>query len=398
MSRRSTITLAVALGLSLSLVARAHAKPSIAILGLEIIDDGGGVDKDATKFAADLTNGLRHRAMLGKGAYQLAPNSNKDLLELKLLSDCADEGRKCMAEIGREMNAETLMYGKVEKRDDGYQVSLKLLNVETGAMERTLSDIVPFDDGDADQVKEWARTLYNRLTGVPDSGSVTVRANANKGTVYIDGEVRTTLSAGSATISGLSEGSHSLAIESKSYVRYEGTVTVTPGESTDVSVQLERSGGPIETGERPGKTARILFWSSVVATGASVAVFTITGLQVRSLQDDKQTHFEIIIANGANTDGHPTDSNNDFTDVCAIADDNLGVTGVQDLIDTCDDGRSKALLTNIFIGTSVVTALAASYFYYKGYVQPKASEERPTVTVTPALGRGMVGAGIEIQF
>jgi hypothetical protein len=340
--------------------------------------------------------------MLGKGTYSLAPNSNKDLLEMKLLSSCADEGRKCMADIGREMNAERLLYGKVQKRKDGYQVSLKLLNVGSGAMERTLSEIVPFDSADDDGAKEWARKLYNRLTGVPDSGAVAIRANADKGTVYIDDEVKTTLSAGSATVSGLSEGAHSLAIESEGYTRYEGNISITPGEQLDVNIQLTRRDGTVDplTTERPGKTARILFWSSVVATGASITAFTITGLQVRSLEDDKQDQFETILGNGADTAGHATDSNGDFTDVCKIAEENMGVMGATELIDTCDKGRSKALLTNILIGTSVATALAASYFYYKGYVQPKSAtnKERSAVTVTPAVGPNIVGAGLEIQF
>jgi hypothetical protein len=78
----------------------------------------------------------------------------------------------------------------------------------------------------------------------------------------------------------------------------------------------------------------------------------------------------------------------------------MGVMGATELIDTCDKGRSKALLTNILIGTSVATALAASYFYYKGYVQPKSAtnKERSAVTVTPAVGPNIVGAGLEIQF
>ncbi|RMH40921.1 MAG: PEGA domain-containing protein [Deltaproteobacteria bacterium] len=395
---RRSLSAAVALCLWLAVDALAYAKPTVAILGLEVIDDGSGIDERSTAFAAEFTNALRHRAMLGKGSYQLAPNSNKDLLELKLLSDCADEGRACMAAIGRELRADALMYGKVEKRAEGFQVSLKLLNVETGTMERTLSEIVPYDAAAGDKLNEWARTLYNRLTGVPDTGSVRVRANASKGTVYVDGEVKTTLSAGGATVSGLSEGVHALAVESDGFDRYESQITISPGEVLDVTVHLEPAtrGGP----ERPGKVSRVLFWTSVVATGASVAAFTITGTQVRSLEDDKQEQFERLVANGADVSNAPRDSNGDFTDVCAIAENNRGVAGAQDLIDTCEKGRNRALLTNVLIGTSVATALAATYFYYKGYIEPGGADSREAgaVTVTPAVGPGVVGAGVEITF
>jgi hypothetical protein len=217
--------------------------------------------------------------------------------------------------------------------------------------------------------------------------------------VYIDGEVKTTLSAGSATVSGLSEGEHTLGVEASGYKRYNTTIEVTPGEAVEVEVELVRKGGPTGGGERPGKTSRVLFWTSVVATGASITAFTVTGLQVRSLEDDKQEQFEILVANGADTSGSPTDSKGDFTDVCGVADANMAVQGAAELAATCDDGRSKALLTNLFIGTSVATALAASYFYYKGYIQPKSSKERePSFSVTPTIGSNVVGAGLEIQF
>ncbi len=419
-TRTAAVVAVVAMGLCVGAVgALAQPKPTIAVLGLEIIDDGAGIDDATQKFAVGLTEALRRRAMLGKGPYTLAPNSNKDLLELKLLSNCADEGRGCMSDIGKEMKAERLMYGKVERRKDGYQVSLKLLNTQSGAMERTLSDIVPFDEADRAGTLDWGRKFYNRLTGMPDTGSVKVSANANKGTVYIDGEVKTTLSAGSATISGIEEGEHTIAIESRGWERYEGSFTVAPGEQTEVSVSLDRKGGGIVGGKkgggkRPGGTSRALFWTSVIATGASVTAFTVTGLQVRSLEDDKQTQFEQLVAAGGNTSGAPTDSNSDFTDVCAIANTNLDNANADvariagDLRDTCDKGRSRATLTNVFIGTSVATALAASYFYYKGYIEPgKSGKERQArgrkakksrVVVAPTVGPNVVGAGLEIQF
>ena len=70
----------------------ALAKPQVAILGLEVVDEGG-LDAKIVKLATSLTAALRKRASLGAGPYKLAPNGNKDLLEMKLLGGCDDEGR-----------------------------------------------------------------------------------------------------------------------------------------------------------------------------------------------------------------------------------------------------------------------------------------------------------------
>jgi hypothetical protein len=418
MPRKIGIALCTALSLIVTVghARRAFAdKPAVAILGLEVIDDGSGMDEQAAAVALGLTRALRHRAGIGKGAYQLAPNTDKDLIEMKLLSDCADEGRECMAAIGAGLGAARLLFGKVERRGDGFQVSIKLLNVETQNMERTVSDLVPFTEADGEGTKNWGRRFYNRLTGMPDDGSVRVRANVDKGTVSLDGEIKTTLSAGSARVSGLAEGTHTLTVDAKGYARYTDSVVITAGETTEVAVVLEpRGGSAVDRAARPGGGYRALFWTSVVATGASVATFTVTGLQVRTLEDDKQKQFEIVhgqlIAGGEDLSGYARDANGDFADVCRVASDHqTGYADAKKVVDTCDRGRSRAMLTNIFIGTSVATALAATYFYYKGYMAPKSATERaslpnsqrpsgPSVTITPSVGPNVVGAGVAIQF
>jgi hypothetical protein len=108
------------------------AKPSVAILGLEVTDTGsasGGVDAKSTQFASTLTDVLRQRAKGASGPFSLAPGSDKDLVEMKLLSGCDNEANDCMGQIGVDLAADLLLFGHVEKQAKGYQVSLKLLNV-----------------------------------------------------------------------------------------------------------------------------------------------------------------------------------------------------------------------------------------------------------------------------
>src|SRR3954471_1721373 len=77
--------------------ARAWAgKPQVAILGLEVVDPSGNVDAKTTTVAKDLTDGLRARAKVGSGPYIIAPGSDKELIDEKLIKNCDNEALACM--------------------------------------------------------------------------------------------------------------------------------------------------------------------------------------------------------------------------------------------------------------------------------------------------------------
>src|SRR5206468_10060463 len=96
--------------------ASAFAKPSIAVLGLEVIDASGAPPQQDTQVAKELTDGLRSRAKAGTGPYQLAPGSDKELIDEKLLKACDNEAATCMAAIGNELGADILMFGHIERQ------------------------------------------------------------------------------------------------------------------------------------------------------------------------------------------------------------------------------------------------------------------------------------------
>src|SRR5262245_47950794 len=98
----------------------AFAKPSIAVLGLEVIDQSGTPTAGDTQAAKELSESLRARAKAGTGPYQLAPASDKELIDQKLLNNCDSEAANCMAAIGKSLSAEILMYGHFEKQGKNY--------------------------------------------------------------------------------------------------------------------------------------------------------------------------------------------------------------------------------------------------------------------------------------
>src|SRR5262245_56426364 len=138
-----------------------HARPKLAVLGLEVTGDSA-MDPKSTEAAKALTRELRREANRPNGSFELAPNSNKDLLEMKLLSDCSDEGRRCMSEIGKQLKAERLLYGKLERKKGGYSVSLRLLDTEKGELVNQTSDVIPLSDITVVGLQRRARSLYGR--------------------------------------------------------------------------------------------------------------------------------------------------------------------------------------------------------------------------------------------
>lgn len=215
-------------------------KPTIAILGLEVVDASGTIDQASTGVARDLTEGLRSRAKVGSGPYQLQPGSDKELIDEKLIKGCDNEAVPCMSQIGKDLGADYLMYGQLKKATDGYVVTLNLLNVGKKKFEKAKAPLlIPFDKKDPQALQDAARKAYNDLTGITDAGTLVIKTNATTGTVYIDDTARGQLAGGQSTIGQLPEGRYRVAIEADGFKRSEEiVVTIRSGETVNQDVKL----------------------------------------------------------------------------------------------------------------------------------------------------------------
>jgi len=253
-------------------------KPSIAVLGLEVVDPGGTPTPADTQVAKDLTEGLRSRAKAGTGAYSLAPGSEKELIDLKLLNNCDSAAPSCMAVIGANLGADYLMYGKIEKEKTGkaYTVSMYLLDVKKKIVEKSSNDLIPLAQASGPSLTSWAKNIYGKLTGQQSSGIVVVKLqNADHGTILVDNEAKGSITSGVGQVSGLEEGKYKLGVESEGFKRYEQDITIRAGETQNIPVKLEKPetggaevGTPVGTGVGPG---------GGVVTGGGVEVSTSHG-------------------------------------------------------------------------------------------------------------------------
>ena len=359
--------------------AAADTRPRIAVLGLEVTS---AVDVRTTELAHDLTEGMRARARLGSGPYAYAPSSERELIDEKLIKQCDNEAPSCMAEIGKELDADVIVYGKLDKEDKVVRLSLHLLDVNKKAKLNRTSVTVPIG-ASKDEVKVAARKAYEELAGASaagGAGTVEVETNVSSGTVYVDDSSSEVLVNSKATLT-LPEGRYRIAVESPGKQRKEITVTVKAEQVITQQFDLvERSAGP-------APLKGIGFWKVSFAATAAVTVvagayWLYTGWQW------KYYDVENIRASKSGTEK----INEGDCDGSSVRD---GVTDKSGLAQVCET-RSRSIKAGIVAGIFLPLAAVSGYF---AFIRKGKSETEPARTaLTPVVTRDSAGAMLHMSF
>jgi len=385
-------------------------KPTVAILGLEVVDPNGNIDQVSTQVAKDLTDGLRNRAKAGIGPYQLAAGADKELIDEKLIHNCDNEAIPCMVQIGKNIGTDYLIYGRLEKRADGYQVTINLLNVNKRKFEKAKTPLV-IAKRDAASLAAAARKAYNDLVGVSDSGTLVVSANIDRGTVLLDEEPKGTLTSGTATIKGLKENRYRLVIEADGYQRSpEVTVTIRSGETTKQAVTLAPAGaGPGDLDLRheitgtTSSSSRSSVWKPVFYASLAAGV----GLAGASYYwwDSSKSHGSKVGANMKIDDGASLCSGSGI-DSAAVA--GLGITeaGMDSLEKACSANawHKRSFIAAGIVGVIVLGSGYMAYFRGSSEAPPSGAETvgrrepKKRFSVTPVVSTEGGGATFQIDW
>lgn len=383
----------VATLLFLGATATAQGKSGkVAILGLEVANTN--IDAETTRVATELTRELRNQPKAGKGPYSLAPNSEKELLDEKLMNSCENEEKSCMATIGGNMKADYLIWGKVEKKSQGqqsgYQVRLTLLKVASpNGQAPSHTDFIPATEAkDAAKMAEWGRKFYARLTNAEDTRLV-IRANIDRGTILVDGKERGNITSGQGELTDLPPGRYKISVVAEGYQRWESSeaVTVRPGEET-LEVNMSKLGGSAPCDPAVSKDCGGTVSASGGGRGFWKAMF-VGGL--------------VVAAGGGALTFVSNSAFKDFEEACQK---------MPPSDSRCDGGkaaedRTSQLETRANLGWGVVGlgVVVAGVGLYKGFlsggteqrpVAARARKSRSGVAVTPVLGPQ--GAGATLRF
>jgi len=374
--------------LSLALVAvvatTAAAKPKVAILGLEVT---GAVDQVATNVARDLTEGLRARAKVGSGPYTLAPNSDRELIDEKVIKLCETEEPSCMSEIGKDIDTDLLVYGKVEKDGGGFQATIVMLDVKKRTTVKTTFVAVP-PGASSDAVRSIAKKTYVELapTAATGSAKLVINSNVSSGSVFVDDELRETLADGRATLT-LPEGRYRIAVEAEGYKRKEISIKLIEDDRATEEFKLTKQG-------KDGGGGGIDPWKPVFG----ITLATSIGLGVYSwlkYQDMQETALGLV-GNRVGGDMGPIDQ----TD-CG---DPVMTSTPEQFAATCDL-YDKHLYTAIAAGGVGALVLVSGYMAFfrspKGPATTSASHRASrgrSIAITPTVTPEVAGATLRIDW
>ncbi len=395
----------------------AGPKPTIAILGLEVYDNGSGIDPETTKAAKELTAVLRDRAKAGTGPYAPAAAGEKELIDEKLLNNCDTEAPVCMAAIGTELAADLLMYGKIEKSSQNgqtiYKVSIKLLYVSRKQLASSTVETLPLAESTGVKAATHAKNWYAKLIGVTTGGTVVIKANIDRGTVLIDDEAKGNLASGTLTLSGVPEGRHTLVIEAKDYQRYETPITVRTGETLPHNATLVEmaklspptpTGPPISVEGTVATKSESNIWKPVFIGAAAVDAAAI-GFTIY------EWRAAISKANGIDRNGKfvksfsgiGQDSCNSNS-VAQYQKDNAGDKDVQAYKDACSNYSLQRVgwVVSSVVGVAVVGSFIMAFFRERDHGEAITAsaghKKRRELAITPIVTPDGGGATLRIDW
>lgn len=370
----------------LGTLAPAGAMAQTEIVVLEIRSVEGDDD-----FAANLTGALRQAARSVSGWTVSAREVS--LAQMSLAFGCPDPSAACMAEIASHLGAGALIYGTVERTGSGqsydFELTLTYFDAETGELRERVADTIPGTSRDIDDLRDRAERYVATFSGEVQTGTLRVNVNIPNASVAIDGSP-----AGFADVDGgftsdaVAEGEHTVEVTAEGYRTYRGSVSVRPGETFELDVELEEGTGVVDMTTSSGGLPQ---WPGFALLGAG-AVFgvaaLVAGIQANGFERQQFDEYRSMFLMGDSS-------------VCPEARDGVIPNGNQALLEAarqaCDDG-DRLFKMQIAMGI-VGGALGAAGIVWL-ILAGRSDEERDpnALTLVPSIGREGGGLSARLRF
>jgi hypothetical protein len=390
----------------------ASAQTSIALLGVDAADS-------PVAFASCLAEGIKAEVRKAPGL-RLVPG--KDLDEIKLVFGCVEEEPDCMARVGKSLQASKLLWGALKKAGPSFNFTIKLLDVAEARIEKFATENLKRSELAAGCAKKTLGRILSSLIAVKKA-EIKVTANVAGAQVLLNAQIVGLTNGEPVAIKDLSPGSFGIQVKKDGYKPFAQTVEIRGDESVELTATLEAlqvtpgtpdegtpASQPVTKKSRTGW--RVAFWTGAALTVGFGVAIGVTGSTVLSLQEDKEKAIKEFQQTWKVSDGKaPFQSD----DACNEVTSYPNATAVKD---ACDSGKSRAVLTNVFIGLTLAMAATTGFFYYKAYIaddSPSAGPEkdepadrehkaaragRPAVdwSLSPTLGPAGGGLGFSLSY
>jgi hypothetical protein len=194
-------------------IAHADKKPTIAVLG--VMPD----DTSIAKQGSVLDDTLRTLANSKASPYRVKGKA-KQIADAVRTAECSVHEASCAVKLADGLDTDFTLAGKLEKRAGSVELTLYVVDADKRQIVRQTRHKVAADS----DMKKLARNAFDKLGGGGSSELVIV-ANAKRGKVIINGELRAELFEARATLS-LPHGRHKLRIEAPGHKAYEDIVVI----------------------------------------------------------------------------------------------------------------------------------------------------------------------------
>jgi len=397
--------------------AATEAGAPTAVLGLEALGAPPQV-------VDDLTEQLRQRVT---SSTDLCLVPGKDLVELKLVFACADEGHACMAQAGKSLDAEKLIYGSVKKNGNDYAVWLKLFDVRKEKVDSWLTETLPGTQSDAAGIRAASGRWFAKLTGHPvNAGTIQVSANLYGAVVTMDGVPVGATTEQPLVISDVKPGRHEVVATKPGSAPARQQFLVANGQTVAVNLTLhpessgtastasegasrvpnvaepaeparrerdkdEEPGGPSGRGADGRGGYRAGFWvtlgASLVSAGAAVKF----GLDVLKVNKDLDQFRRFPCMND------PTESCDSSGRRSSLSDADKMARNTK-----ISEGERDRNLQWVFIGVGSALGVTSAYLLYKGYLDSDDASVRHEahrgLRIFPTAGVSSGGVLAEFDF
>ena len=284
MSKRLTGSI-LALALCVGTAAEVHAQTSCVVLGVEALNA-------PPPLAARLSREIASRV---RNSPRFTLKQEKDLEEVKLIFGCLDEDPGCMANAGKSLGAEKLIWGTLKKTPAGYNFTIKLLDVQGARVEKFISENYTPLQLDESQ----AAAVVAKLTGdflVESRGAIQLSSNRPGAQIFLGDTAVGITEQAPLLIRDILPGTHTLRVTQDGCQPWSQEIIIESGKTLEIRADLQlTAAGGIAPATQPDLPAvggddrqgwKIAFWTGLAVTLASTIVATPMGIQAWAQEDN----------------------------------------------------------------------------------------------------------------
>ncbi len=225
---RRAWALALVCGVSFGGVAPALAQgpPRVAVLGIEAANLPEAVGERLTRAVRGQVSARSDLLLVARDAVSLS--------EAELAFSCVDQAAECLAAVGDDLGAQTLVYGKARASQGGVLLSLFAIDVAAGTEAARQEALLP-RDGFEPGAAELTQRLLQR-PGPASQATVQLTILQAGARVYVDG--RLVAQAPLSAPLPIEPGDHDLRVSLDDFEDWSQRVQARPGASLRYTVSL----------------------------------------------------------------------------------------------------------------------------------------------------------------